>query len=92
MRTSVLLLLALAGVPAHAAPAEPTLEELLRSTDDLTRGTSSDAVVEMHVKTANYDRTMRMRILSAGSEKTLIRILEPAKDAGIATLKVDANI
>jgi outer membrane lipoprotein-sorting protein len=72
--------------------AEPTIEELLKSTDDVTRGESSDAVVQMHVKTANYDRTMKMRILAQGKESTLIRILEPAKDAGIATLKVDKNI
>lgn len=76
---------------AFAAP-EPTLEELLASTDDLTRGTSSEAVVEMHVKTANYERTMKMHIWSSGAEKTLIRILEPAKDAGVSTLKVDQNI
>ncbi len=85
-----ILLLGLLSVPAHAA--DPTLEELLESTDDATRGRSSDATVEMHVKTSNYERTMRMRIWSSGTEKTLIRILEPAKDAGIATLKVDQNI
>lgn len=75
-----------------ATAAEPTLEELLEKTDDMTRGASSDAVVQMHVKTAQYERTMKMRIWSLGAEKTLIRILEPAKDAGIATLKVDQNI
>ena len=89
MKLAILLLGLLAG-PAHAA--EPTLDELLESTDDATRGKSSDATVEMHVKTANYERTMKMRIWSSGTEKTLIRILEPAKDAGIATLKVDENI
>lgn len=85
-----LVLLGLLAGPSLAA--EPTLEELLASTDDATRGKSSDATVEMHVKTANYERTMKMRIWSSGTEKTLIRILEPAKDAGIATLKVDENI
>jgi outer membrane lipoprotein-sorting protein len=89
MRT-ILLLLALLG-PAVAAP-EPTIDELLTSTDDLTRGASSDATVAMHVKTAAYERTMKMRILSSGKDKTLIRILEPSKDAGIVTLKVSENI
>lgn len=91
MRSTLLLLLGLLAGPAHAG-AEPTIDELLASTDDLTRGTSSDAVVQMHVKTATYERTMKMHIWSSGREKTLIRILEPAKDAGIATLKVDQNI
>lgn len=87
-----MLLLLLAGAVRPAGAAEPTLEDLLASTDDLTRGTSSEAVVEMHVKTANYERSMRMHMWSSGTEKTLIRILEPAKDAGITTLKVDDNI
>jgi outer membrane lipoprotein-sorting protein len=75
-----------------ARAAEPTIDELLTSTDDVTRGKSSEAVVEMHVKTANYERTMKMEMWAEGTDKTLIRILEPAKDAGIATLKVDQNI
>lgn len=79
-------------VSSSAFAAEPTIDELLRSTDDVTRGQSSEAVVEMHVKTANYERTMKMQMWAQGSEKTLIRILEPAKDAGVATLKVDQNI
>ncbi|MEZ4238359.1 MAG: hypothetical protein R3F59_19855 [Myxococcota bacterium] len=47
----------------------------------------------MHVKTANYDRTMKMQIWSKGTTKTLVRILEaPQKDAGVTTLKVDDNL
>ena len=72
--------------------ADPTIEELLDRTDDVARGASSSAVVSMHVKTANYERTMKMEAWSQGTDKTLIKVLEPAKDAGIATLKVDDNI
>jgi hypothetical protein len=76
-----------------ALAAEPVdVEALLRESDDLTRGTSSRAVIEMHVKTANYERTMRMEAWSQGTDKTLIKLLAPEKDAGIATLKVDDNI
>ena len=90
MSKALIIALCLFSAPLFAA--EPTIEELLAATDDLTRGNSSDAVVEMHVKTANYDRTMRMHMWSSGKDKTLIRILEPEKDAGISTLKVDQNI
>ena len=82
----------IALVTTLALAGEPTVEELLTATDDLTRGTSSHAVMSMHVKTANYDRTMRMEVWSKGTDDTLVRILEPAKDAGIATLKVGENI
>ena len=68
------------------------VEDLLRGADDLTRGNSSHGVVQMQIHTATYDRTMRMEAWSEGTEKTLIRILYPEKDAGICTLKVDENL
>jgi hypothetical protein len=88
-------LLLLVGAPALAldpVATEPTVEELLRGTDDITRGTSSIAIIEMHVQTSRYTRTMRMKAFTEGTEKSLIRIEAPAKDAGIATLKVDDNL
>ncbi|MEQ1568751.1 MAG: outer membrane lipoprotein-sorting protein [Myxococcota bacterium] len=75
-----------------ALAAEPTLEELLVATDDAQRGQSSIAVISMQVKTANYERTMKMQAWSKGTEQTLVKILEPAKDAGVATLKVGENL
>ncbi|MEO0606158.1 MAG: outer membrane lipoprotein-sorting protein [Myxococcota bacterium] len=75
-----------------AFAAEPTIEELLEATDDVSRGKSSKATLEMQVKTSRYERTMKMQAFSQGTEKSLIRILEPAKDAGISTLKVDENL
>ena len=85
---------ALAAVlPAGVAlAAGPTAEELLDATDDVARGEQSIAVVEMQVKTKRYERTMKMQAWAKGTEQTLIRILEPAKDAGVSTLKVDDNI
>lgn len=77
---------------AAALAADPTIEELLDRTDDIARGASSHAVVAMHVKTANYDRTMKLAAWSLGTDRTLIKVLEPSKDAGIATLKVGDNI
>ena len=75
-----------------ASAAEPTLEELLLATDDAQRGQTSVAVISMHGKTANYERTMKMQAWSRGTEETLVKILEPAKDAGVATLKVGDNL
>jgi outer membrane lipoprotein-sorting protein len=75
-----------------ALAAEPTIEELLLATDDANRGESSTAVMQMHVKTSNYDRTMKMQVWSKGTTKTLVKILEPQKDAGVTTLKVEDNL
>jgi len=84
----IALLLALGAT----ATETPTIEELLDATDDVARGEHSIAVLEMQVKTSRYERTMKMQAWSRGQETTLIKILEPAKDAGITTLKVDDNI
>jgi len=83
------LLTALIGT---ALAADPSAEELLDATDDVLRGESSRAVIEMHVKTARYERKMQIEAWSKGTDKSLIVIQEPAKDAGVATLKVGNNI
>ncbi|MGB1685858.1 MAG: outer membrane lipoprotein-sorting protein [Pseudomonadales bacterium] len=75
-----------------AFAGDPTAEELLNATDDVFRGSSSEAVIEMHVKTKRYERTMRMKAFSQGVDKSLMVIEAPAKDAGVATLKVGDNL
>lgn len=75
-----------------AFAADPTLEQLLLATDDATRGDQSHAVLAMHVRTARYERTMQMEAWSKGTDRTLVRILAPEKDAGVTTLKVDDNL
>lgn len=88
MRLAAIMLLLAAGV----ARAEDEVERLLRRSDDLMRGSSSVAVMTMQVKTAQYERSMKLQAWSKGTERTLVRILEPSKDAGISTLKVDENL
>ena len=88
---TAILLLTLFGI-AHPAEPEPTVEELLEGTDDLTRGAQSTAKVQMYVKTDRYERTVVMQAWSKGTDRTLIRILEPARDAGVATLKVGDDL
>lgn len=90
IRVGILAIMALLSTTAVAA--EPTIEELLTATDDVGRGTSSIAVIQMDVKTSRYERSMTMKAWSQGKEKSLIRILAPAKDAGVSTLKVDDNM
>ncbi len=86
----LLLALTLLPLPLHAA--EPDLKALLAKVDDANRGDSSHAVIEMQVKTKRFERTMKMENWSEGAEHSLIKILEPAKDQGVATLKVDENL
>lgn len=80
------------GSPSFAAETEPTIDELLDGADDINRGASSQATMVMQVKTDRYERTMKMKALSRGTEESLVTILEPAKDAGVSTLKVGDNL
>lgn len=72
--------------------ADPTIAELLDATDDIQRGESSVAILSMEVKTARYERTVQLKTWSKGADNSLILIEAPAKDKGIATLKVGDNI
>jgi outer membrane lipoprotein-sorting protein len=77
---------------AQAEPAGPDLAALLAKVDDNARGGSSHATVTMEVKTRRYARTLTMESWSEGTDKSLIRILSPARDAGVSTLLVGDNL
>lgn len=63
-------------------------EKIVRKIDELYRSQSSEALVEMEVITPNWQRTLRMKIWSRGMKDTFIRILEPKKEEGFATLRI----
>ncbi len=86
----VALVAMLVGAPAQADDTK--LSAVLTAVDDAGRSESSHAKATMAVKTRRYDRSLTMEFWSLGTEKSLIRILEPAKDAGVSTLKVDDNL
>jgi outer membrane lipoprotein-sorting protein len=74
------------------ADSDDRVKDLLNEVDDLWRGKSSYAVTSMQVKTAHYQRTMKMEGWSKGKEKTLFRIMQPLREKGTATLKSDNHI
>ena len=88
-----LLLLALLLFPAASALSqEVTVQDLLNNADDLMRGDSSMATMTMHVHTARWDRSLSMQVWTEGTDHSLIKILSPPKEKGMATLKVEDNI
>lgn len=87
----VLLLALLCISPLSHANSE-RVSSLLSEIDDLWRGQSSHALTTMQVKTEHYTRTMQMEAWSKGKEKTLVRVIEPLREKGTATLKSGNNI
>lgn len=88
------LIILLVGLFPAAGWAKTPVDavELMRLVDEMWRGKTSRAKMTMTVKTRRYERSMTLEAWSEGSEKSLIRILSPKKDRGIATLKVEKNI
>ncbi|MBS2033021.1 MAG: outer membrane lipoprotein-sorting protein [Deltaproteobacteria bacterium] len=92
MRKLSLLALCVPLLTAGPARADEEVKQLLHQVDELYRGSSSEATVQMHIKTANWERNMEMRVASQGTDQALVRILAPAKDKGTTTLRVGDNL
>jgi outer membrane lipoprotein-sorting protein len=60
--------------------------------DRLLRGDSSEGEMSMAVVTRRWTRTLTMMVWSEGTEKALIKVTAPPKEAGTATLKAGNEI
>ena len=91
-----ILLLAVVTAVAALAPApalaqtDPT--EIIDRVDRMLRGDSSHGVMTMEVVTENWDRSMTMEVWSLGTDYSLVRVREPRREAGTATLKAEDDI
>jgi hypothetical protein len=70
----------------------PDVDALLQHLDDLYRSKSSIARIAIEVTTARSTRSMRLRAWTRGEEEVLVLIEAPAREAGIATLRVGNNL
>jgi len=68
------------------------LQALVRQVEQQYWGVSSHSFVTMEVKTAHWQRTLEMESWTLGRDRFLTRILEPAKERGVATLKVGNEV
>jgi len=89
-KTLILSLLFCLTLPPQALPLE--LRQLIREIEDQHMGRSSVAEMTMAVSTEHWQRTTRMEAWSLGRDYFLVRILEPAKEKGVATLKIDQEV
>jgi len=93
MPIRLLLLLPLLALQAAADPAPPPdATEIVRSAVNHWRGQSSDSVMTMVIHRPDWERSMTMHIRTKGSKRSLVRVLEPAKDRGNGTLTDDDNM
>lgn len=88
MRGNLCIALSLAALLALPAPAAADAADKVRAAVDYWRDTSSFAVLSMTVHRPDWERTSLMRGWTRGEKDSLVRFVEPAKDAGNATLKL----
>ena len=88
MRTSLIALVLMISAPASAQPIDA--RQLVRNAMDHWRGTTSYAEMTMTIHRAGWERSMSIRSWSKGMDESLVRVVEPKKDAGTSTL-VDGN-
>ena len=62
---------------------------VVKTADDLMRGDSISGTYVMKIQTPSWERTLSLKVYSLGRNKMFIRILSPAKEAGIGTLRID---
>ena len=86
MRTSLALMILLVAAGA-LAESRPDAAALSRELDALYRSDSSHGTMTMEVVTPHYARTLTMEFWSKGLDYTLVRILSPKKEKGVASLK-----
>ena len=72
------------------SPIDP--KEIIDRVDRILRGDSSRGVATMSISTKRWQRTKTLEIWSEGTDKALIRIQKPQKEAGLTTLKVGSDI
>lgn len=85
----ILLVSSLLLIPSSLLRAdENEVEKILKKMDDLYRSTSSVTKIEMEIVNPHWQRTLKMDAWSAGLDKFFIRILEPKKEQGMATLRI----
>lgn len=78
------LLILVVALPIFAQ----TANEIIEKAEDILKGESAHGVIEMTVKTSDYERTLKMESWWVGNEKALIVIESPRKEKGNKTLKI----
>lgn len=90
MRFSLLALLLLS--PVLIAEEAIDARQIVRDAIDHWRGVSSYTEMRMVIHRPDWERAMTMRAWTKGDERSLVRVVEPAKDRGNGTLTDDNNM
>ncbi len=88
MRRPLTLLFLFCALPAVSADTV-TATDIVRAAVDHWRGVSSYSEMTMVIHRPDWERSMSMQAWTKGDERSLVRVTEPRKDRGNATLTND---
>ncbi len=77
---------------AEAPPALPSTPQVIDRINDLYRASSSAARLSMKVVTDRYTRDLVLQSWTRGKKEALIVVHEPAREAGMATLRSEDGL
>ena len=69
-----------------------TADEIVKQAEDILKGNSAHGIMEMTIKTPDFERTLKMESWWIGNDKALIVIQSPKREAGNKTLKIKNEI
>jgi len=84
----VLVICLLVWPLAAAEDEQDSATEIVRKADQLLRGITQVSTYTMQVIRPDWQRTMRFKFWSEGTEKAFILVLAPAKEKGVTFLKL----
>lgn len=73
---------------ANLAHGQDMAKSIVERSDQLMRGKTQSGIYKMIVIRPTWQRATRFKFWSEGTDKSFIRILEPAKDRGITFLRI----
>jgi len=88
LHTSLLTLLLVLPLASAQEQSDQQLDatQIVRDAINHWRGVSSQTEISMVIHRPDWERTMTMRAWTKGEDKSLVRVVDPAKDRGNGTL------
>ena len=91
MRKWIITMVALLWMQGALAE-DLTAVDIIRKAMDHYRGQTSYSETTMIIHRSDWQREMNMRVWTEGDKQTLVRLIEPPRDAGNDTLSVDGSM
>lgn len=95
LRWTARLFLVLAVMVSYAPSVmaqELTAQEMMERLEKLLWGRTNQAQFQLTITTSDWQRTLRARVWMQRPERTFIRILSPAREAGVGTLRIGTEM